>query len=382
MYILFQLEDIFNYHTINDISCVPALEAAAYEVHTINSEQGISLRNIWLAPLAGGSPRQFTYGDSDSMPRWSPDGSQLAFLSSRQGTRQIYLLPRNGGQARQLGRFASGVMSIEWTPDGRYLLACCTATADPRQHNNHNTMPVNHSRNKLRLVWNRPDKIADKEYALYTAVHLFLIDVSNGVCTQLTKDSCIVRGANGSTDGKRIVYTRTRDGQQMTHTELWMMDTDGKNARQIASGKIAVQYPKWSPDGRYIVFVGSDEQNAHSQVWLFDFADGTARALSNSGMEVVPETILSWSADSSRIVLILANRGRQEVVSITVADGQVTRLLTGDRHISRVALTAKHLVFVTEDLYTSNELYCSTVTGKDEVQLSNLNIRYGECRSR
>ncbi|WP_188963917.1 S9 family peptidase [Deinococcus aquiradiocola] len=82
----------------------------------------------------GGAPRPLTAGDArDSSPRWSPDGTQLAFLSDRSGRPQLYLLPLAGGEARQITRYATGVSSPAWSPDGRYLSFLTRADAVDRR---------------------------------------------------------------------------------------------------------------------------------------------------------------------------------------------------------------------------------------------------------
>ena len=64
---------------------------------------------IWLVPVEGGKPRQFTSGEKrDASPRWSPCGRWLAFVSNRgddQAKPQIYLIPIDGGEAQRLPRW-------------------------------------------------------------------------------------------------------------------------------------------------------------------------------------------------------------------------------------------------------------------------------------
>ena len=66
---------------------------------TLNEDEDKYESHIWMAPVDGGEPRQFTYGNgSDSNPRWSPDGEKVIFLSSRvksaekEGKQQIWIL--------------------------------------------------------------------------------------------------------------------------------------------------------------------------------------------------------------------------------------------------------------------------------------------------
>src|SRR5207247_2156178 len=87
--------------------------------------------HLWVVPVDGGALRQFTAGEHrDSLPRWSPDGRRIAFLSDR-GTakpdpgvkrpKQIFVIPADGGEARLLVPAAYHPSDLSWAPDGRSL---------------------------------------------------------------------------------------------------------------------------------------------------------------------------------------------------------------------------------------------------------------------
>ncbi|WP_295818580.1 S9 family peptidase [uncultured Deinococcus sp.] len=78
--------------------------------------------HIWVAEH-GQMARPFTAGEGrDSAPRWSPDGTQLAFVRDSGGFRgQLHLLPVSGGEARRLTHLQHPVQDVQWSPDGRYL---------------------------------------------------------------------------------------------------------------------------------------------------------------------------------------------------------------------------------------------------------------------
>src|SRR5262249_5620568 len=88
---------------------------------------------IWLASLAGGPARQFTSGESqDSQPAWSPDGTRLAFVSTRhEGKPQVFVMDVAGGEARRLTTVADGATSPVWSPDGTRL--CYTSTPETEE---------------------------------------------------------------------------------------------------------------------------------------------------------------------------------------------------------------------------------------------------------
>src|SRR5215475_1531146 len=80
-------------------------------------------RHIWMYDVKSKNAWQFTYSEkSETSPRWSPDGTQLAFLSSRGGeAAQIFLMRANGGEAAVLTKSKSSISAFEWAPDGKQI---------------------------------------------------------------------------------------------------------------------------------------------------------------------------------------------------------------------------------------------------------------------
>src|SRR5437899_223272 len=79
-------------------------------------------RHIWIYEKQSGTIRQFTYSaKSEFLPRWSPDGKQLAFLSDRDEQQQVYAMRTGGGEATALTKGKRGVKSFEWSPNGKQI---------------------------------------------------------------------------------------------------------------------------------------------------------------------------------------------------------------------------------------------------------------------
>ena len=84
----------------------------AFAVSTPDMEANRNASNVWIASTAGGDAMQVTQGGHDSSPAWSPDGKTLAFLSSRDGSSQVYLLSMEGGEARKLTTLSLSLIHI------------------------------------------------------------------------------------------------------------------------------------------------------------------------------------------------------------------------------------------------------------------------------
>ena len=82
----------------------------------------VRARHIWMLDVRTHELRQFTNSaKTESSPRWSPDGKTLAFLSDREGTRQLYFISAEGGEAERVTEGKRAISSFEWSPDGKQI---------------------------------------------------------------------------------------------------------------------------------------------------------------------------------------------------------------------------------------------------------------------
>src|SRR6516164_4635299 len=113
------LDDFFAIQHVEDPQLSPDGSRVAYVHLQIDRDSFEYQRSIWVTPVTGGKPRRITNGPSDSAPRWSPDGTRLAFLRAPAsgvkpknrderdqgiGQPQLWLLPMDGGEPAQLTR--------------------------------------------------------------------------------------------------------------------------------------------------------------------------------------------------------------------------------------------------------------------------------------
>lgn len=80
-------------------------------------------RHVWMLDVDTSRTRQITYSaKSERSPRWSPDGSTLAFISDREGEPHLYVMPMHtGGEAVRLVAQDEPIAAFRWSPDGERI---------------------------------------------------------------------------------------------------------------------------------------------------------------------------------------------------------------------------------------------------------------------
>src|SRR5216684_3570535 len=114
-------DDLIKLHRIAEPQVSRDGKWVAYTVSTPDMEANRGASNIWVVPTTGRAAMQLTQSGHDSSPVWSPDGKTLAFLSSRNGDSEVYLLSMEGGESHALTKLSTGADMVKWSPDGKTI---------------------------------------------------------------------------------------------------------------------------------------------------------------------------------------------------------------------------------------------------------------------
>src|ERR1043165_1137503 len=265
-----KLDDLTRFRNVNDPQISPDGKWVAYVVSTTNAKDDKSNSHIWMVGIDGSNDRQITFSsESESSPRWSPDGKYLSFASSRPGkTRgnQVWLLDRNGGEAWQLTEIKGRLQGHEWSPDSKRL-ALVVGDPDPESDPAPSPQTGATPRVPKPIVIDRYRFKQDGQGYLLAGRHsyIYIYDIASKKLERLTKSKWDESSPAWSPDGTRIAFmsNHTDDPDREPSAQLFVADANpGSTEKALTSPETRAgrSRPEWSPDGKWIAFLDGEEK--------------------------------------------------------------------------------------------------------------------------
>ena len=372
-------DDLYTLRVPTDVRLSPDGRLVAFVVKSTAPGKDDYRHALWIVPADGSTPpRQLTLGsNNDTAPRWSPDGRTLAFLSDRgavleaggggarrpsdeangkkidrPGAVQVWLLPMEGGEARQLTRLPQDVTDAAWSPDGRRL--CLVSAATRAEKREEKRGPDEPPERDARLIDRLQYMLNDEGFIHDKAPNLWIADVPSGALRRLTSGRSRDEQPAWSPDGKRICFVSNRhpDADLTWRSDLYMVDADGGPVVRVSGGRgdRYFAHPAWSPDGRWIAAHGHRYPAggaSRDDVWRFRprredagedlTADSDLMVASAMGSDLFgfADPRLFWSGDGGSIIFAAPIEGAYELWRVRVRERQVDRLTVGEHALSR-----------------------------------------------
>src|ERR1700751_3239476 len=382
-------KDLASMHRLSGPQVSPDGKWVTYEVGTPNLEANRIVHDVWLVPANGGEARQITRGGSDTRPRWSPDGKRIAFLSSRDGEQQIYWITLDGGDANRLTSLSGGADNELWSPDGKWIAFVSSVFPDCKDEACNAERKTQRDKSKV--------KARIYEHLLYrhwngwwdgTRSHLFVIPASRGAARDLTlgADFDVPPFNLGdpdaiafSPDSSELCFTANTDPDTAlsTNGDLFTVPlAGGAPPKRITTNPANDWGPAYSPDGKWIAYRAQTRPGWESDRWrlmLYDRAKAEAINLT----ENIDRSIESfaWSTDSTAIYFATEEKSEMPVFSIAPAAGSAPKLVLGDSFNGEIGVSkdGRALVFTRTSLTMPAEIFTAGADGKNVRQLTHQN---------
>lgn len=375
-------EDLYSFEIIIGCEMAPDGKHIAFAVQRVDKNSEKKYSNIWIVPSRGGRPKQFTYGDwNDYTPKWSPDGSQIAFLSNRKDEQQaqLYLIPFDGGEARPLTDLNGVFGSFEWSPDGTNLV--CEFTKKDQEELERE---ADEQKKKLGIVARHITRVFYKMDGIgflpQERKHLWTIDAKTGKAAQLTDSEVFDEWEpHWSPDGAEILFfsNRTKDPDLDPEViDLYLIPAQGGELRKIDVPVGEKFGASFSPDGKWIAYIGYEGRGQawrQKGVWIVP-ADGSAPARNLTitydfnvagwtinDLNAIPPTPPTWIQDGSQLLFHVAQHGNTLLKAMTVNDDEpvVTDMVDDDGVVGKYGFDTEqnYLAFFHADLQSFGQIW-------------------------
>ncbi len=302
----FEAKDIFDLEYAADPQVSPDGKSVLFVRRSNDIMLNRTKSNIWIARADGADQRPLLSGQNNfSMPRWSPDGSRIAYISNLEGSSQLYVRWMDSGNTAILTNIQKSVGNISWSPDGKTI--AFTMSVEDKVA----PLKVKMPKMPKGAKWSPQVKYVSK--ARYQAdgrgilepayTHIFVVPSMGGTARQLSSGNYHHRGAlSWSNDSSELLFSANRSDDweyESRESNIYGLTLKGK-IRQITKETGSEATPKISPNGRYIAYVKSDNKKlAYRTRSLYIMkSDGTGARILTPDLDRSVRNII-WDEKSS-----------------------------------------------------------------------------------
>ncbi len=387
----FSVMDMLAMERISDPALSPDGKWVAFTLRTTDLDANKGKFDVWIAAVDGSKiERMTTHDAADTSPRWSSDGKELFFLSTRSGSSQIWRIAIGGGEPRAVTSLPLDVGGFIPFADGKRFVLALDVYPDAKTLDETVKRDAEFEKRKTsarvydQLFFRHWDTWEDKKRS-----HVFVwqegasepIDLMKGMDADSptppfggTEELAI------SPDGSTVVFGCKNVGREAawsTNVDLFAAPSDGsKPARNLTAANQALDdTPAFSPDGKTLAYLAMKRPTFESDrqgVMLMDFASGKVREIAADWDRSATE--LEWSRDGKTLFTTADNLGQKSLFAIDVASGKVSTLVEKGTCGNPMS-TGSRVVFLHDTFSSPAELKSVALDGSDVKPITAINAK-------
>lgn len=399
----YQPEDYYRLTNVSEVAVSPAGDWVAFTVTTVVESENRRHREVWLQPLADGRPdgdafRATGPTEESSDPRWSPDGSLLAFSSSRGDDPNSVWFLRVGGPGGEAFHIEGVEGAPVWSPDGSRI-AYVKATDDQGDFSDDArkgwvapdavSQTLDATRFDGRVVtsirYKRDGRLAfQPHYSVRPKRQIMVTRADGGMPQPLTRLDFDAGSPVWSPDGETIFFTGDERQDEELRTEnsgdIWAVSARGGTVRRLTTNPGTETAPAVSPDGDRVAFLSTPARGAQTDVLVVETGpDGSFRG---EPVNVTADWDLRpgaprWSPDGRAVLFSAGVRGDSHLFRVVpgVSGDSVRQVTRGPRRLSAFSFSATHdvMAYAATDAVSPVELYVSRGDGTTEQKATGFN---------
>ncbi|NMR26563.1 S9 family peptidase [Pseudoalteromonas sp. NEC-BIFX-2020_015] len=312
-----QLENVFDLEYANQLEMTHDAKTVYFVRNRMDIKSDRKVSNIWSVDSNSKQLQPLTSGvHMDYSPVLSPDEARLAFISTRDGSSQIYVKWLKTGAVAKISNLTKSPGSLHWAPDGKKLVFSQFVSSKV-------SSPVNLPGKPEGADWAKPAMFIDNVYYRadgggYTKPgfnHFFTIDANGGNAQQLTSGDFNHGGSiSFADDGKSLYFSANRHNEyklKPTNSEVYKLNLTNLEITQITDRVGPDNQPLVSPNGRYLAYTGYDDKRTNyenTQLYIRDLKSGDTSSLTADFDRSVGE--IKWADNSKGVYFSYASEGQ------------------------------------------------------------------------
>ncbi len=385
----FSIEDLYRIKSVNDPHFSPDGKRIAFTVTEYYLEEGESNSDIYVMNADGSGLRKMTgFEKGDWHPRWSPDGTSLLFMSTRENRAQVWRIPVDGGEAQQLTNLSIGMSNPIWSPDGQHIVFFTEVFPECGADDECNKKLAEDIEDGI-VQAHMADDLLYRHWTFWKdgkRLHTFIFDICSEESVDLTPGVLDmpyyeVGGSSGfdiSPDGEELCISSNADSNhwETTNKDLWLVSTNGGELRNITNENEAYDaHPRYSPDGRYIAYITQKVPAYEAdlfQLAVYDRKTGTKSTLTGGFDNWVRN--FEWSPDSRSIYFAADVSGSCPIYKVDIKSNKIQKI-ADLRTIDAFDISpdGKSLVVSRRSVGEPQEIWKVTTKGKSIERLTTFN---------
>jgi len=331
----FTASDLFDIEWANDPEISPDGRTIAYVRQSNDVMTDKARPTIWLIDVATGQQRPLIAGSGSYFsPRWSPDGTRLAYVAAEAGSPQLYVRWMGSGESARITGLPNSPSSLAWSPDGRRIAYSMLVPDEAPKLGSEPPKPDG-------AKWADPLQVIDRVTYRFDGAgylkpgyeHIFWVPADGGSPTQLTFGATNASGPLSWTpDGRSILFSADLSPnwqREPIESEVYRISIDGGAPVALTSRDGPDDSPTVSPDGRMIAWTGFDDKHLGYQdrrLYVMNIDGSNKRMLTGSLDRSVSNP--AWAGDSRSIYVEVEDRGVNKVERVGLDD--TVREVAGD----------------------------------------------------
>ncbi len=272
-------EDLCKFKFVGDPQLSPKKDKIAYVLTHVDKEKDGYYSFIYITDLNGEERKYTSHYVKDSLvkdtaPKWSPDGTKLAFRSNRTGKNQVWLLHIDGGEAEQLTDVKQGIGDFTWSPDGNQL--ALTINGELKLSNEEEKKE---EKSDVKIITSLRYKGDGAGIYNDDRKHVYLFEVGTKSYRKITEGEHDFSQPRFTPDGKSVFYigTKAEDKEWGYLPAIWKFDIASNEETLFYQGNGYIMAPSLSKDGKWLAVVGharGERSQGNANVLLLSIETG------------------------------------------------------------------------------------------------------------